>query len=142
MVVGAERRGARRRRACCWSVFVFVERRAAEPVLPLWVFRRRVLVAPALVSLLVGAVLLGLTSYVPTFVQDVLGTGPLVAGFALATLTIGWPIAASQSGRLYLRLGFRTTALIGAVAGRRRHAADRLLGAALGGLAGRRRAAS
>jgi MFS family permease len=51
---------------------------------------------------------------VPTFVQDVLGTGPLVAGFALAALTLGWPISASQSGRVYLRIGFRLTALIGA----------------------------
>ena len=58
--------------------------------------------------------LIGLTSYVPTFVQGVLGTGPLVAGFALATLTVGWPITASQSGRVYLRIGFRATGLIGA----------------------------
>jgi MFS family permease len=67
------------------------------------------------IALLVGAVLLGLTTYVPTFVQTVLGTGPLVAGFALATLTIGWPISAALSGRFYLRLGFRRTALIGSV---------------------------
>ena len=93
--------------------FVLVERRAAEPVLPLWVFRRRVLVTSCLVSLGVGAVLIGLTSYVPTFVQGVIGTGPLVAGFALATLTVGWPITASQSGKVYLRIGFRSTALIG-----------------------------
>jgi EmrB/QacA subfamily drug resistance transporter len=93
--------------------FVQVERRAAEPVLPLWIFRRRVLVGGSAVSLSVGAVLLGLTSYIPTYVQTVLGAGPLVAGFALATLTIGWPIAASFSGRLYLRIGFRWTAVIG-----------------------------
>ncbi len=95
--------------------FVFVERRAVEPVLPLWVFSRRLLVTSSLVGLGVGAVLIGLTSYVPTFVQGVLGTGPLVAGFALATLTVGWPITASQAGRAYLRLGFRNTALIGTV---------------------------
>jgi EmrB/QacA subfamily drug resistance transporter len=93
--------------------FVLAERRAAEPVLPLWVFRRRILVASSLVSLGVGAVLIGLTSYIPTYVQGVLGTGPLIAGFALATLTIGWPITASQSGKVYMRIGFRTTALIG-----------------------------
>jgi len=63
----------------------------------------------------VGAILLGLTSYVPTYVQEVIGTGPLVAGFALATLTLGWPVAASQSGRIYLRIGFRGCALIGTV---------------------------
>lgn len=97
------------------AAFVLVERKAAEPVLPLWVLRRRVLVAASLVSLLVGAVLLGLTTYVPTFAQDVLGATPVVAGFALATLTIGWPIAASLSGRLYLRCGFRVTAMIGSV---------------------------
>jgi len=96
------------------AVFLVVQRRAAEPVLPLWVFTRRVLTASAVIALLVGAVLLGMTTYVPTFVQTVLGTGPLVAGFALATLTIGWPISATLSGRFYLRLGFRTTALIGA----------------------------
>ena len=96
------------------AIFLVVQRRAAEPVLPLWVFSRRVLVASAVIATLVGAVLLGLTTYVPTFVQAVLGTGPLVAGFALATLTIGWPISATLSGRLYLRLGFRTTAVIGA----------------------------
>ena len=94
--------------------FGLVERTAAEPVLPLWVFRRRLLVATGLTSAAVGAVLLGLTSYIPTYVQVVLGTGPLVAGFALATLVLGWPIAASQSGRVYLRIGFRGCALIGA----------------------------
>ncbi|QCQ89769.1 MDR family MFS transporter [Rhodococcus sp. SGAir0479] len=95
--------------------FVFVERRAADPILPLYMLTRRVLVASSLVSLSVGAILMGLTTYVPTFVQGVLGTGALVAGFALAVLTIGWPIAASQAGRLYLRIGFRSTALIGSV---------------------------
>jgi EmrB/QacA subfamily drug resistance transporter len=93
--------------------FVFVERRAAEPVLPLWVFSRRTLVGGNLVALVVGAALMGLSSYLPTYAQGVLGTGALVAGFALATLTIGWPLAASLSGRLYMRIGFRDTALIG-----------------------------
>ncbi|WP_111768248.1 MDR family MFS transporter [Nakamurella deserti] len=95
--------------------FVLVERTAAEPILPLWVLRRRLLAATSATTFLVGAVLLGLTSYVPTYVQTALGTGPLTAGFALATLTLGWPIAASLSGRLYLRIGFRNTALIGSV---------------------------
>ena len=93
--------------------FVQVERRAVEPVLPLWVFRRRVTVGANLVSLLVGALLIGLSSYVPTYVQGVLGKGAVEAGFVLGALTIGWPIAASQAGRVYLRIGFRDTALIG-----------------------------
>ena len=95
------------------TVFAFVERAAAAPVLPLWVFRRRLLVSSGALAVGVGAILLGLSSYIPVYVQDVLGTGPLVAGFALAALTLGWPISASQAGKLYLRVGFRMCALIG-----------------------------
>jgi EmrB/QacA subfamily drug resistance transporter len=95
--------------------FVFVERRAAEPVLPLWVFNRRVLLGGNFSAAAIGVVLIGLTSYIPIYVQGVLGTSALVAGFALAAMTVGWPIAAGLSGRLYLRIGFRDTALIGSV---------------------------
>jgi len=93
--------------------FVLIERRAAEPVLPLEIFSRRLIVATSLISVGVGAVLVGLTSYVPTFLESTTGATPLVAGLAVAALTVGWPISASQSGRLYLRIGFRPTALIG-----------------------------
>jgi EmrB/QacA subfamily drug resistance transporter len=96
------------------GVFVLIERRAADPVVPLRLLRNRLLIATNLVAACVGAVLLGLTSYVPTFVQEVLGTGPLVAGFALAALTLGWPISAGLSGRVYLRIGIPFTARIGA----------------------------
>ena len=94
-------------------VFVLVERRAAEPVLPLWVFTRRTLIGGNLVAVVVGAVLMGLTSYLPTYAQGVLGAGALVAGFAVAALTVGWPISASLAGKIYLKIGFRDTALIG-----------------------------
>jgi EmrB/QacA subfamily drug resistance transporter len=91
-----------------------VERRAAEPILPGSVFRSRLLNSTNLAALAIGVILIGLTSYIPLFGQGVLGTSALVAGFALAALTLGWPLAASLAGRIYLRIGFRSTALIGA----------------------------
>ncbi|MGY3319596.1 MFS transporter [Arthrobacter sp. TE12232] len=99
--------------ALFFAAFLLVERRAAEPVLPPWVVSRRLLATTAMIAFGVGAVMLGLTSYVPTFLEGALSTSPILAGLALAALTIGWPISASQSGRLYLRIGFRNTALIG-----------------------------
>jgi EmrB/QacA subfamily drug resistance transporter len=93
--------------------FGFIEQRVSDPVLPLWVLRRRLLVTSSLASCGIGAVVLGLSSYIPTYVQGVLGTGPVIAGFALATLTMGWPVAASQAGKVYLRIGFRVCSLIG-----------------------------
>lgn len=97
------------------AVFILVERRAAEPILPPWVFTRRLLLTTSLIAFGVGAILLGLTSYVPTYLEGSIGISPILAGLALAALTVGWPISASQSGRLYLRIGFRSTVLIGIV---------------------------
>ena len=99
--------------ALLMAVFVVVERRAAEPVLPLQLLSRRLIVSTLALSLGVGAVLIGLTSYVPTFLERSIGAEPVVAGLAVAALTLGWPLSASQSGRFYLRIGFRPTALIG-----------------------------
>ncbi|WP_243695047.1 MFS transporter [Labedella populi] len=94
-------------------IFGFIEQRAAEPVLPLTIFRRRLITTTSLISLGVGAILVGLTSFVPTFLEVSAGATPLVGGLAVAALTLGWPITASQSGRIYLRVGFRPTALMG-----------------------------
>ncbi|MDQ2745140.1 MAG: MFS transporter [Chloroflexota bacterium] len=96
-----------------FAVFLLVERRAAEPVLPPWILSRRLLTTTALISFGVGAIVLGLTSYVPTFLEGALSTSPILAGLSLAALTLGWPISASQAGRFYLRIGFRRTAMIG-----------------------------
>lgn len=94
-------------------LFGLVESRAAEPILPLWVFGRRIFASTSLVSLIVGVLLIGLSSYVPLYAQGVYGTTALVGGFTVAAMTVGWPIAASLSGRLYLRYGFRSTAFVG-----------------------------
>lgn len=98
-----------------FAAFLAVERRAAEPVLPLWAFTRPLLLTTTLLAFAVGAVLIGLTSYIPTYLESALGTPPLLAGLALAALTLGWPIAATLAGRVYLRIGFRSTVLIGMI---------------------------
>ena len=96
------------------AAFVPVERRAAEPMLPLWVFRHGTVMVTSAISMLVGALIIGLASYVPTLGQDVLGASAIVSGFALAAMTLGWPVSSSQAGRMYLTLGFRATGLVGA----------------------------
>jgi len=96
-------------------IFYLYERTEATPILPLWVFRRRLLVTSSLISGGVGAAVIGLSSYVPSYLQDVIGVGPVLAGFALAALTLGWPLSASQAGRIYLPYGFKHCAMAGAV---------------------------
>ncbi|MDR6875534.1 EmrB/QacA subfamily drug resistance transporter [Microbacterium barkeri] len=94
--------------------FALVERRAAEPIIDLSLLGRRLILTTTLVALSVGALLTGITSFAPTYLENSIGTVPLLSGLAVAALTLGWPLAASNSGRLYLRWGFRTTTVIGA----------------------------
>lgn len=95
--------------------FLLVEVRVSEPILPLSIFADRMIAVSGIASLLAGGVMIGATTYVPLFAQGSLGTSATVAGAVLATMSIGWPIASSLSGRLILRVGYRITAVIGGV---------------------------
>ncbi|HET7529349.1 MAG TPA: MDR family MFS transporter [Mycobacteriales bacterium] len=95
--------------------FGAVERRAAEPIMPGFVFGRRMLVTGNASAFCVGALLFGLSSYLPTYAQGVLGASPFVAGLTVAAISVSWSVSATASSRLYLRAGFRTGAVIGGV---------------------------
>lgn len=92
---------------------VLVERRAAEPVMPGWIWRRRTLAGANAAMIGLGLVLMGPNTFLPTYAQAVLGLGAIAAGLVLATMSIAWPTASALAGQLYLRLGFRDTALLG-----------------------------
>ena len=97
------------------ALFAWVERRAAEPIMPPWVFSSRILFSCNMVAISLGAILIGQSSYVPTYAQGVVGVGAVLAGFSMASMGISWPAAASRASRLYLKIDFRNTALIGSV---------------------------
>ena len=113
----ADQRRARSLSAgCSWSHSFSLRRRAAEPILPLWVFSRRLLgihvVCEPSGSERSSS---GCRRMCRPISRDRSASPPIVAGLALAALTVGWPLSASQAGRFYLRIGFRNTALIGLV---------------------------
>jgi EmrB/QacA subfamily drug resistance transporter len=94
-------------------VFIWQERRTPEPLIPLGLFTRRVLAASTLVALLMGVVMYGQTSFLPPFVQGVMGASPTVSGLVLASMSIAWSAATPVGGRLLLRLGFRIPCMLG-----------------------------
>jgi len=96
-------------------LFAIRSRRVRYPILRLEVLRRRLIATTTIAAFMVGVIVLGLSTYVPIYAQGVLGAEPLVAGFALAALSVGWPLTATWSGQVYLRVGFRRTAQLGAV---------------------------
>ena len=99
--------------ALCAAGFIVVERRASEPMMPLHLWRNRVIATGNLGQLAAGCVMIGVTSFVPTYVQGVMGRPPLAAGFALTAMSVGWPLAATLSGRLMASVAFRWTTFVG-----------------------------
>jgi Na+/melibiose symporter-like transporter len=92
---------------------IVVERHAAEPIMPPWFWGRRVLAGSGLGALGLGLLVIGPSTFLPTYGQEVLGLGAVAAGAVLASMSLGWPLASSQSARFFLRIGFRDTAVIG-----------------------------
>lgn len=95
------------------AAVVVVERRAAEPIIPGWVWRRRTIAAVNLALGALGLLMVAPTVFLPTYAQSVLGLAPVAAGFVLSVMTLSWPVSAALSQHVYRRLGFRDTALIG-----------------------------
>ncbi|MFC8505823.1 MFS transporter [Streptomyces sp. NPDC057411] len=95
------------------ALTVLIERRAAEPIIPGWVWRRRTIAAVNLALGALGLLMVAPTVFLPTYAQAVLGLGPIAAGFVLSAMTLSWPVTAAFANRVYTRIGFRQTAVLG-----------------------------
>ncbi|MDH6701979.1 multidrug resistance protein [Streptomyces sp. MAA16] len=95
------------------GVVVLVERRAAEPIIPGWVWRRRTIAAVNLALGALGLLMVAPSVFLPTYAQSVLGLAPVAAGFVLSVWTLSWPVSAALSQHVYRRIGFRNTAMLG-----------------------------
>lgn len=96
-------------------MFVFRERKAADPLFPIELLAQPTIAAALAGSFLVGAILLGLEVYVPLFVQGVRGGGATAAGRALTPLFLAWAVSVAVAARAVVRFGFRRAGVVGAV---------------------------
>jgi EmrB/QacA subfamily drug resistance transporter len=94
-------------------LLLWVERRAADPVLPLTLFRDRLFSTATAHGILTGWALFGSVSFIPLFVQAVMGTSATQAGITLTPLLLGWVMASIIGTRLMLTVGYRRLGLIG-----------------------------
>lgn len=86
-------------------IWLLAARRAADPVLPLRLFRQRGFTIPVAVSFLIGFALFGVIGYLPTYLQVITGAGAAKAGLLLTALLAGVLIGTVGSGRLITRTG-------------------------------------
>ncbi|WP_449351573.1 DHA2 family efflux MFS transporter permease subunit [Streptomyces shaanxiensis] len=85
--------------------FVAAERRAAEPVLPLKLFRIRTFALSAVISFIVGFAMFGAMTYLPTFLQVVQGVSPTMSGVHMLPMVFGLLLSSTVSGQIVSRTG-------------------------------------
>jgi multidrug resistance protein len=118
-VLGGEGRPAWQTAAWLGAAAVLVvwlvrqERRAADPVLPLDLLARPTIAAAVVGSFALGGVLFGVDTYVPLFVQGVLGGTATDAGRMITPLFLTWSVSVAVAAAVVVRLGYRATALVG-----------------------------
>lgn len=93
--------------------FVFTERRTRHPLVPLDIFRNRPVMIAALGGLLTSLTIWGTISFMPLYVQGVLGTSAVGAGASVSPLMLVWMVTSSIGGFLLLMRGYRVTAVFG-----------------------------
>ncbi|HEU4744364.1 MAG TPA: MDR family MFS transporter [Anaerolineales bacterium] len=97
-------------------LLLWVERRSADPVLPLPLFRDPLFATATAHGVFTGWALFGSVSFIPLFVQSVMGTTATQAGITLTPLLLGWVTASIIGTRLMLTIGYRRLGLIGTAA--------------------------
>jgi MFS family permease len=95
------------------AAFALQERRARDPMVALKVWAHRPIAVCNAISLLAGMTTIGLTTFLPMYVQAVLNRSAVVAGFTLTVMVLGWPITATYAARNLVRFGLRPILIAG-----------------------------
>lgn len=95
------------------AVFVLIQRRHPEPMMPLRLFRIRDVTVSISAAFIINMILIGLTAYLPLWTQQVLGFGATASGLTLIPQCVGWPLGANVCGKIVPRLGTRTVSIVG-----------------------------
>ncbi|MCE7793293.1 MFS transporter [Salipaludibacillus sp. CUR1] len=95
------------------SLFVVIQLNAPDPMIPFRLFKNRYLLIANICGLLMGGILIGLTAYLPLWVQGVLLLAATSSGLTLIPMSLGWPLGAYLSGQFIVRLGTKSISLAG-----------------------------
>jgi EmrB/QacA subfamily drug resistance transporter len=95
------------------ALFIRLERKSAEPILPIDLFHDRLFFVTIVLTVILGGVSMGTITFLPLFVQGVMGGTPTQAGASISAMLVTWPLASVVTGRLLPRVGFRLPIVLG-----------------------------
>lgn len=90
------------------------EQRTKEPILPLELWRQRIITVGSLGGFTVGATIMSVTAFLPSFIQGAMGRTAGMAGIALGVMTVVWTFGSVSAGRMMVYLTYRMIACAGA----------------------------
>lgn len=94
-------------------LFIKQEQRAPVPIIPLWMWRHKLILIANLTVFTSGILMMGVSTYLPTFIQGVLERTPKEAGLVLAMMSFAWPVAAVIAGKAILKTSFKNISIVG-----------------------------
>ncbi|MGG1690665.1 MDR family MFS transporter [Heyndrickxia ginsengihumi] len=97
------------------GIFLFIESRHEEPMIPLQLFSIRAIALSNLIGFLASAILIGINVYIPMWTQGLLGHGATVSGLMLAPMPVGWTIGSFLGGKIQLNKGTRFAFIVGLI---------------------------
>jgi EmrB/QacA subfamily drug resistance transporter len=93
------------------------ESRTKEPMLPIELWRHnRVVVIGSLGSCAAGAMMMGISAYLPVYVQGAMGYSAMTGGLVLGAMSVSWALASLLGARIMVRTTYRLVAVLGALA--------------------------
>lgn len=98
------------------ALLVMQEQRAADPIVPFQMWRSRIMASGNIGSLVIGALLMCVVAFLPTYMQGVMGHSASVAGAIIATQSVSWSTGSIISGRVMAATSYRTSGVLGALA--------------------------
>ncbi|CAG7643689.1 Multidrug resistance protein 3 [Paenibacillus solanacearum] len=101
--------------AAALILFVWIEKHAKEPMIPLSIFRNRVMNVSNISGFLAFSVSTGTSIYAPMWIQTLLGFSATASGLMVMPMSIAWPVAANLAGRYMYRIGAKKIVIFGAL---------------------------
>ncbi|HWE74334.1 MAG TPA: MFS transporter [Stellaceae bacterium] len=89
------------------------EQRAAEPMMPLQVWRNPIVLAATFACFTVGAITIAASAFLPAYVQGVMGETPLIAGYVVSVTSVTWMVGSAAGSKIMLRSSYRAATTIG-----------------------------
>jgi EmrB/QacA subfamily drug resistance transporter len=97
------------------AALIFYESRISEPMIPVRLYRNRLVAGGNWVGAANGAISMGVVGFLPVYMQGLMGAGPLTSGLALGAMSVLWPTGGFVGSRLVLRMSYRRSGTIGGV---------------------------